>query len=206
MAIALTGPRRVLPKPKQKVPESLIYEIMDGKPIYYKGYREVLSGKKSIGEVMGASSLQAILVYYLTTMISRFIDEDQYNVLVNEPGVHLDRRNNLSNDIAIFDQAVLPASKISKKYVDVPPKIAIEVDIDADVEDLTETGYVYKKTRKLLEFGVETIFWILTDAQAVMIATKDRIETVDWNRDILLMDNQYFNIGAYLKKKGISVE
>ncbi len=206
MAIALEGPRRVAPKPKRKIPDYLIYEIMDGKPIYYKGYRDVLSGKKTVGEIMGASSLQSILVFYLTGVISRFIDEEKYHVLVNESGIHLDRRNNLSNDIAIFDQAVLPGSKISKKYANVPPKLAIEVDVDADVEDLTETGYIYKKTYKLLDFGVETVIWVLTEAQAVMVATKDRIETFDWNRDIPLMDGQTFNVGAYLAKKGISVE
>lgn len=206
MAVALTGPRRVAPKPKQKIPDYLIYEIMDGKPIYYKGYRDVLSGKKTITEIMGASSLQSVIVSYLMKVILLSIDDDQYFVLVSEPGVHIDHRNNVSNDIAIFDQAVLPPSKISKKYADVPPKIAIEVDIDADVDDLTETGYIYKKTRKLLDFGVETVFWILTEAQAVMVARKDSIETFDWNRDILLMDEQTFNIGAYLKKKGIVVE
>lgn len=206
MAVALTGPRRVAPKPKQKIPDYLIYEIMDGKPIYYKGYRDVLSGKKTIGEIMGASSLQAIIVSHLTKLIFQFIDDDHYFVMINEPGVHLNRGNNLSNDIAIFDQAILPASKISKKYADVPPKIAIEVDVDADVEDLTETGYIYKKTRKLLDFGVETVFWVLTEAQAVMVARKDSIETFDWSRDIELMDGQTFNVGAYLQKKGISVE
>ena len=206
MAVALTGPRRVAPKPKQKIPDYLIYEIIDGKPIYYKGYRDVLTGKKTNTEIMGASGLQSIIVYYLTGMISRFIDEDRYTVLVSEPGVHINHRDNVSNDIAIFDQAVLPGSKISKKYVDVPPKIAIEVDIDADVESMTETGYIYKKTRKLLDFGVETVFWVLTEAQAVIVANKDRIETVDWNRDIMLMDGQPFNIGAYLQKKGIVVE
>lgn len=44
-------------KPKQAVPEYLIYEIMDGKPIHYKGYREVLAGTKTVGEIMGSSSL-----------------------------------------------------------------------------------------------------------------------------------------------------
>lgn len=206
MAIALTGPRRVAPKPKQKIPDYLIYEVMDGKPIYYKGYRDVLAGKKTTTEIMGASSLQSVIISHLMKVILLFIDEDQYFVLVSEPGVHLNHRDNVSNDIAIFDQAVLPASKISKKYVDVPPKIAIEVDIDADIEAMTESGYIYKKTRKLLDFGVETVFWVLTEAQAVIVANKERIETVDWNRDITLMEGQTFNIGAYLQKKGITVE
>ncbi len=89
-------------------------------PIYRKGYRDVVSGKKTIQDIMGLSSLQAIIVYYLTGFISRFIDEDTYNVLINEAGLHLDHRTNLANDIAIFEQSVFPGSRISKKYADVP--------------------------------------------------------------------------------------
>ncbi|WP_332368774.1 Uma2 family endonuclease [Spirosoma telluris] len=154
---------------------------------------------------MGSSSLRAIIVYYLTGFISRFIDEDTYNVLVNEAGLHLDHRTNLANDIAIFEQTVLPGNRISKKYADVPPKIAIEVDIEADVAEMTETGYIYKKTRKLFDFGVQKIIWVLTDAQVVMIATPERIETVNWDKDVEIMDGNAFNIGAYLTKKGISI-
>ena len=190
----------------RKIPESLIYELIDGKPIYRKGYREVMSGKKTLEEIMGASTLQSVIVYYLTVFIGKFIDEDQFFVLVSEPGVHIDHRTNLANDVAIYSHRVLPPSKISKKYADVPPQIAIEVDINADVTDTSETGYIYKKTRKLLDFGVEKVVWVLTDAQAVIIATKERMETVDWMRNIELMDGQQFNVGEYLQKRGITVE
>lgn len=188
------------------IPESLVYEMIDGKPIYRKGYREVVSGKKTLEEIMGASTLQSVIVYYLTVFVGKFIDEDQYFVLVSEPGVHIDHRTNLANDVAIYSQSVLPPSKISKKYADVPPRIAIEVDINADVADTSETGYIYKKTRKLLDFGVEKVFWVLTDAQAVIVATKERMETIDWMRSIELMDGQSFNVGEYLQKRGITVE
>ena len=63
----------------------------------------------------------------------------------------------MANDIAIFDQTVLTPDKISKKYADVPPSIAIEVDVEADTSELTENGYIYKKTRKLFDFGVQKI-------------------------------------------------
>lgn len=53
---------------------------------------------------------------------------------------------------------------------------------------MTESGYIYKKTRKLFEFGVQKIIWVLTDAQVVLVVTADRIETFDWNRNIDLMD------------------
>lgn len=202
--VALDSPRRPVPKPRKKVPDALIYEVMDGQPIYRKGYRDVLAGKKTIEEIMGASTLQSVIVAYIVMQIGKFIDDDAYFVLTGESGVHIDHRNNLANDVAIYDQAVLTPAKISKKYADVPPLLAIEIDIEADVAALTETGYLYKKTRKLFDFGVQKVIWVLTEAQVVMVATPERIETVDWNKDVGLMAGHTINIGAYLSKKGIS--
>lgn len=203
--IALREPKPVK-RPPRNIPAHLVYEIMDGKPIYYRGYREVLLNKKTFEEIMGASSLQSIIIYYLVSFIGKFIDEDKFTVLTGEAGLHLDHRNNLANDIAIFDNAILTPDKINKKYADVPPKIAIEVDIIADIEDLGESGYIYKKTQKLLSFGTETVFWVLTAAQVVIVASSEKIETFNWNKDIQLFDNQFFNIGKFLDKKGIVVE
>lgn len=206
MAVAYHSPRRPAPRPKGKIPEALIYEIMDGKPIYRKGYRDVLSGKKTIEEIMGASTLQSVIVSHIVIQIGKFLDEDRYFVLTGEPGVHIDHRNNLANDVAIYDQAVLTPAKISTRYADVPPVLAIEVDVSADTSDLTEAGYVLKKTRKLFAFGVEKVIWILTDAQAVTIATPDLIETVDWTRNVELLAGHTINIGAYLARRGITVD
>lgn len=206
MAIAYDTPRRPLPKPKGKIPESLIYEIMDGKPIYRKGYRDVLSGKKALEEIMGASTLQSVIVAYLVIQIGKFIDDDAYFVLTGESGVHIDHRNNLANDIAIYDQMVLTPAKISKKYADVPPRIAIEIDIEADTSEMTENGYIYKKTRKLFDFGVQKLIWVLTDPQVVLIASPEYIETVNWDKSVEIMDGHTFNIGVYLAKKGIIIQ
>lgn len=176
MAIAYPQPRRVPPKPKGKIPDALIYEIMDGKAIYRKGYREVMAGSKTIGEVIGASTLQSVIVSHLMKVVFSFLDEDAFFVLTGEPGVHIDHRNNLANDVAIYDRTVLTPAKISRKCADVPPLLAIEV------------------------------IWILTDAQTVTIATRERIESVDWNRDVELTDGHSVNIGTYLTRMGITVE
>ena len=203
VALREPKPARRLPR---NVPAHLVYEIMDGKPIYHKGYREVLAGIKTYEEIMGASSLQSLIVSYFSRFIFSFLDDDQYFAFMSEAGLHIDHRNNLSNDIAIYDQSVLTPAKISSKYADVPPKIVIEVDIDADIYDIGESGYIYKKTQKMLKFGVEKVFWVLTTAQVVIVATPEKIETFTWNKSIELFDNQFFNIGAYLDQKGIVVE
>ena len=50
---------------KGKVPTHLIYEIWDGKPIYYKGYKKVLNKPENHERVMGCSSLQSEIISYL---------------------------------------------------------------------------------------------------------------------------------------------
>ena len=164
-------------KPVAHVPRHLIYEIMDGKPIYYKGYREVLSGKKTASEIMGSSTLQSFIVAYLQRTLYTHLSEDIFTILSSETGIHLNKYNNLADDILIFENEVLPITAINEFYADVPPKIVIEVDITADVdtadvdtadvdtvdvdtadvEDFGENGYVHKKTQKLLDFGVEKV-------------------------------------------------
>ncbi len=206
MATAYDAPRRPAPKPRRRVPDSLIYEIMDGKPIYRKGYRDVLSGKKTLEEIMGASTLQSVIVTYLIILVGKFIDDDAYFVLAGRPGIHIDHRNNITNAISIYGQTVLTPAKISKKYADVPPQIAIEIDIEADTSEMTENSYIYKKTRKLFDFGVQKLIWVLTDPQVVIVATPEHIETVNWDKDVEIMAGNVFNIAAYLAKKGISVE
>ena len=195
------------PKSRRKIPNSLIYEIMDGKPIYYRGYQSVMNKTRTLEDIMGCSSLQAELVTYLLRIIFRSVDEKKYRVYTNEIGNHIDVGNNLSNDIAIFDKTVLTADKVNRKYPDVPPKIAIEIDTEADVSDLTGFGYVYKKSKKLLDFGVERIIWIMINTQTVTVIEPNRDWQVrEWNTDIELMDGHTFNIARHLDEEGIVVD
>ena len=193
-------------KPKRKIPDYLVYEVMDGKPIYYRGYQSVLNKTKTLEQIMGCSSIQAVLITYLLRIIFRTIDDKKYHVLTNEIGNHIDRNNNLSNDIAIFDKAVLTPDKINKKYPDVPPKLVIEIDTEADVSELTGFGYIYKKSKKLLDFGVERIIWIMINTKTVTVMEPGRDWQVrEWDTDIELMDGHTFNIARYLADEGIVV-
>ncbi|WP_229312027.1 Uma2 family endonuclease [Larkinella punicea] len=194
---------------KQKVAlESLIYEVLDGRSLYYSGYKDVLAGKKTPEEIMGSSSLQWVLVSYFMRIMIRSLDEKKYWFASNEAGVHLDHRNNLSHDAAIYEKSVLTPDKINVHYVDVPAKVAVEIDVKADLSKTEDFNYVNKKTRKLLDFGTSKVIWIFTDTQQVMIAeqTADAWLTMDWNRELELLDGQKFNIGRYLEEEGIKVE
>ncbi len=198
-----------LEKPKQRnrakpIPESLIYEIMDGKPLYYEGYKDVLANKKTSEEIMGASGLQSFIIQYLLEVLYLKIGRKKYHFLTNEIGTHLDKGNNLSGDIYIYEKNVLSPDKINTHYIEVAPKIAVEIDIRIDLSDEKDFGYVFTKTHKLLDFGVEKVFWIFTKHQKVMVATKDQDWlTKNWNQEIELLDGEFFNIGQFLADEGV---
>ncbi len=190
-------------KTTRKIPEYLVWEVLDGQPLYRRGYKDVLRKLKTIEEIMGTSSYQSLIGDYITKLLHRQLDDEQYDVLASEIGVHLTKRNNLSNDIAIYP--LLPADKITKKYTDYPAKIVIEIDIDIDQSVMKDIEYLNKKTQKLLDFGVEKVIWVLTNIKKVMVATNDKDWImVDWTRDIEIIDGISFNIQAFLDKRGIN--
>jgi hypothetical protein len=189
----------------RQVPEGLIYEVMDGKPVYRKGYRQVLSGQKTLEEIMSASTLQGILVSYLLRIIFRHYDEKNYFILTNEPGLHLNKRNNLAGDILIFDKKTLRPQDIDTHYAKVPARVHLEVDIAADTEKIGDMSYVTEKTRRLLAFGTGKVIWIFTAVRTVLVAEPEGPwRTISWRETVEIGNGAAFNLDEYLKKEGIS--
>lgn len=195
-------------KTAKTLPEELVYEVLDGRTFYRKGYRDFLNKTKTIEEIMGSSGLQSIIVSYLMMRVLSKLDEAKYDVLCNEIGLHIDHRNNPASDIGIFKTSVLTPDQIDIHYVNVPAEIFIEVDIRADVEDLGETGYINLKTNELFNFGAQKVIWILSNVKKVIVAGKGERSWrwSDWDEDIEVLDGLGFNIGKYLAKKGINVD
>lgn len=201
--VVVRNSHKKLPKiPAKKIPAALIYEVIDGKPIYHKGYREVLDGTKKISEIMGASTLQNMIIQYILRILFRNLDETKYHILTNEQGIHIENKTNFSADIAIFETSKLPLKSADKHYASVPPKIQIEVDIDADIEDFEfSEAYINLKTDKLLAFGVEKVIWVISESKKVMIATKDENwQIANWHKEIEIIEGLHFNIGQYLQE------
>ncbi len=186
------------------VPDYLIYEIMDGKPIYYRGYKDVLRKLKTFEEIMASSSLQSEIIDYLLGIFYGKVNRKKYRIYTNEIGAHISKRNNLSCDISIFDKTVLTSDMVEVKYPTVPSKLVVEVDTKGDVAELGFEQYVHRKTQKLLDFGTEKVIWIFTTSRKVMIAEagKDWI-TTDWNRNHELWEGNTFNVAEYLEAEGI---
>lgn len=203
--VTLASHKTIRKNKKELVPDYLIYEIMDGIPLYYKGYENVLSKKQTFEEIMGCSTLQALVVEYILGVLFTCVDRKKYRIFSNEIGNHIDHRNNFSNDIAVFDKAILTADKINLKYADVAPKLAIEIDVKADLSNPNHIDYLHQKTQKLLDFGVEKVIWIMTFSKKIIIAEpeKDWI-TKDWHKPVEIFEGHFFNIGEYLDEEEIS--
>lgn len=189
--------------PQADVPEHLMYERIDGQPIHYRGYQEVLSGTKTFSEIMGSSGIQSLIIAYLQRLLFTKLDEGKYTIFSSESGLHLDKRNNLAGDILIFDNASLPIEAVDEHYVTVPPKVVIEVDITADPLDIEADTYLFTKTQKLLDFGVEKVIWITTKTKKVTVATPHTDWQVkDWHKEVEILEGITFNVGEYLVSKG----
>lgn len=201
------------PKPKRPrrlsartIPPVLIYEMWQGKPVYYKGYRDVLAGKKSIIEVMSCSDLQGVLVSLLNIYLGSVINRKKYLLATNEIGIHLALNDNLGNDVTIFEKEKI--SKLKGKYFDIPPNVVIEVDIKADVTDFPnrEDGYIVEKAQKLLDFGVRKIIWIITGTQKVYVIDRNDPTwyIINWSENISIIDDCVLNIKQLLDDEEIA--
>ena len=195
-------------KPKISIPSYLIAEELDGIIFYYKGYRQVLYGEKTVTEIVGSSVLQFIILQYIIRRIAIFDpEEEKYIIGNNEAGLHLGHKRNVANDLAIYDAKKMTADKIIGKYADFPPEVVVEVDIDVEAIDISPLDGAYLKTKRMLEFGVKKVFWIFTKSQKILIATSNEPwQTVDWDKDQILIEDLPINIGAYLKKKGVGMD
>ncbi len=186
------------------VPKVLIYEMLNGRPIYYRGYQEVLATGLDPESIMGSSSLQSLVVGLIFSHIMNNRDKKRYIPMTNEAGVHLDLNSNLSCDVAIYEKGTFA---LTTKYFDTPPKIVIEVDIKADVSEFAGRDYEYmaEKTQRLFDFGVERVLWVLSRSRRVFVAVpnQDWIFT-DWANDVPVLDDCVLNVKKLLDEEEIA--
>ncbi len=82
-----------------------------------------------------------------------------------------------------------------------------EIDIKDKLADLTEIGFIHQESQQLFSFGADKAIWILTKARLFVLASKDgKWEMKDWNKNVELLENQFFNIGKYIEEEGIHLE
>lgn len=201
----------VLERPKSKVSnkisKNLIYEEMDGIPLYRKGYKEVLLGTKNDEEIIGSSKLQSYLILFIVKYLLKNLPKN-YDPVSSESGLHLSLGNNLATDIAIYDINKV-GNIFEPVYFNTPPKVVFEVDIKIDLinSKSTESEYISRKTKKLLKFGVEKVIWILTSSQTVIIADSEQKDwkMTDFSGNIELFDGISFSLKQLVEERGLTI-
>lgn len=185
----------------QKIPHKLIYEMVGEQPIYYRGYKDVLTGKKQIEELMGSSYLQSLIITKLVFLLMSNLGK-KYVVLTNEIGLQFKNKGWRAADIAIVETKKLKDIKKTNKYLKIPPKVVIEIDTKAELKEVKDSfSYFHKKTDELLEFGVEKVIWIFTDSEKIMISEKDKDwQILNWSKELEILEGIMVNLEAVIEK------
>lgn len=184
----------------QDIPEMLIYEMVDGEPIYYHGYKEYLQGDKSIEEVMGSSKLQSLIIAELIFLLRSFLG-DEYLIFTNELGLQFSKKSWRAADIAVIKSALV--DQIDDKYLEKAPELVIEIDTKADLKEIKNPlGYYQEKTDELIKFGVEKVIWVFSETEKVMIAEKSsKWLIIDWHEEIEITKGLTINLEKIVESR-----
>ncbi len=189
-------------KGRKKIPDYLVYEILDNKKIYYRDYKKVLSGELPSEAVMGSSDLQGWIIFLISSFLSQNLDLKKYMVLLNEVGYfYIPSRSKkwLNLDIAIVSKEKL--QKPQGTYLKVPPEVVIEVDTKADLSEIGNEYYI-AKTERLLKSGIKRVVWIFTDVKKIQIAeAKKPWIVVDYDYEFEIIDGIKINLGKLIKEE-----
>ena len=174
------------------IPEALIYEMVEGKPIYYRGWQDVLKGEKTIEQIMASSLMQSYLVgeVFAATHVAL---RKKYILGTNEAGIKFKKGDWRAADICLWTKVSLKGTPLHDHYSQIIPEIVIEVDTKADT--LTIPTYYLDKTKHLHKNGVRRVVWIFTSPEQVMVAEKGEKWTIqDWSESVEVADGFMLNV------------
>ena len=188
------------------ISEQLVYEELNGRKLYRKGYKNVINQTKTIEEIMGCSSLQGTIVSVLLSFLYRNIEDLGYEIITNEIGLHVSLGNNLSSDIIIYNHNDFIQYRIDEHYFDVAPKMVIEVDVKIDLEKNSDVDYIAEKTQTLFNFGVKRVIWVFTAKKKVVLAQPNQDWIIrDWSKDFDIIEGHAINLMGMIEKKGYKI-
>jgi len=176
--------------------KDLIYEEVNGKPIYYKNYKLVIKGKKTIEEVKMSSPIQSEIIVLLINFLSLKLDKNKYKILAHEIGVRT-INGKRAIDIAIFEYKKVKPYLGKSKIIPFTPKIVIEVDTKIEGNVI---NYVNKKIEDLLNSGTEKVIWIFTKTKIILIASHEKSEIKSFKDDIEIIEEIRMNLNKLLKE------
>jgi Uma2 family endonuclease len=173
------------------IPEALIYEMVNGQPIFYSGWQEVLTGEKTLEQIMASSLIQSYLVGEIFVVAHNGLRK-KYILGTNEAGLKFQKGDWRAADIALWTKESMKGVSLNPRYADIVPEIVIEVDTKADIS--ANPTYYLDKTKHLHENGVRRVVWFFTATEQVMIAEKGRKwEIQDWSESVEIDDGCMVN-------------
>lgn len=200
MVLTTESPKAKSKAKTKKIPDYLIYEMSKGKPIYYKGYRDVLAGTKTKEEIIGDSKLQSWLKTKLAAILMTILESKGYEIFVGELGIKMEEKGWRAADCAIFK---IEDIVLDKKYAHETPEIIIEIDVQADTKNFSDDmKYIREKLDEYFGKGVKKVIWIFTESKTVVTAVEPGKWIVkNWDQDVEIMTEVFFNIVKLLEQR-----
>ena len=94
------------------IPDTLIYEVVKGRPIYYRHYKAVINGTKTLEEIKMESKLQSWLKAQITGLLFILFQESPYEVFTGELGLNLPENTKRGADLAIYKSKTIEINEI----------------------------------------------------------------------------------------------
>ena len=187
-------------KPKKENSERrklLTYERRGRKPIYYRNYKRVLNGELPPEAVMGSGVLQGILVQLIVAYLWKQLGKD-YFIETNKVGFKLPHGGWYDLDIALWRKEGIK-KPLPRGYIDIPPKVVIEVDTKVDLENFEKRfglSYINAKTEDFLKAGVEKVIWAQTAPKKVLVAERGKQPwfVANWNYPVEVIEGVEANL------------
>lgn len=174
------------------IPTQDIYEMDEGKPILYKGYRYGFTNFYENEKTMPDSDYQSWLKIEICFFLRLIFKNKKYVVTGGEHGLQIKKYLWRAVDAAIFKKENF---KLTNKYAQTAPEVVFEIDLKGDFDTPTKAKKDQgRKIKQLFAFGVKKIIWIHTDNKEIRVITPEKEETFDWNTNIPVLASISINI------------
>ena len=170
--------------------EDLIYEIIDGKPIFYSKAHTVMQELLLVDELKFSESSQPGILSAISQFLWDHLPEADFQIFTNGVGYEPDHNNHLELDIAVCPRSLMKGQNISKALT-TPPDLVVLKDSVAGIDDPSRLlGYFHEKIKKIMDYGTTRLIWINTISQTITIAEQDTYwRTVDWEEEVDWIEN-----------------